>query len=232
MLLKQSIFDSKSETKVYKHLQTNWTGKVGIYNHAPVANVININALEGYKTSQINYLWKTNFDFVIASEEDGNFGKPLLIIEFDGLGEGYSYDGEYKQIRETEEDPNRGWKLNFKSQICKEAGIPLVVVSYPEINMIDERFAIIDGIIGEVLAGREFTKRFQQEIHILNKQLKGVEDPELRQHYTEMYGIEREIGEKMRHNPIAHEGNRLLNLLLQNKIISSWKTSYSKMETI
>ncbi|WP_273124138.1 hypothetical protein [Bacillus weihaiensis] len=94
--------------------------------------------------------------------------------------------------------------------------------------MIDERFTVVDGIIGEVLASREFTKRFHNEIHILNKQLKGIDDPELKQHYVETYGIERKIEEKMKHNPIAYEGNRLLNLLLNNKIVSSWGASYSK----
>ncbi|WP_273124135.1 DUF2726 domain-containing protein [Bacillus weihaiensis] len=85
MALKNSIFDSKSEIKVLKQLQTTWTSKVGIYNHVPVSNVVDIPNLSGYKKSQIDYLRKTNFDFVIASEEDGNFGEPLLIIEFDGL---------------------------------------------------------------------------------------------------------------------------------------------------
>lgn len=226
-VIKKSIFDSKSEIRVFKHLQTTWTGKVGIYNHVPVANVINIKSLTGFKESQVNYLWNTNFDIVIASEEDKNFGEPLLIIEFDGLGEGYSLDREYIQIRETE-DPNRNWKLNFKSQICEKAGIPLVIVSYPEIGLIDDRFAIIDGIIGEVLAHRKFTERFHKEIHLLDQQLKGIQDPELRQHYLEMYGIEREVEEKIKHNPIAYEANRLLNLLLDNKILDSWGVSYSK----
>lgn len=125
MALKNSIFDSKSEIKVLKQLQTTWTGKVGIYNHVPVANVVDIPNLSGYKKSQIEYLWKTNFDFVIASEEDENFGQPLLIIEFDGLGDGYSFDGKYKQLRETE-DPNREWKLNFKSEICNKVEINLL----------------------------------------------------------------------------------------------------------
>lgn len=96
--------------------------------------------------------------------------------------------------------------------------------------MIDDRFTVVDGIIGEVLASREFTKRFHKEIHILNKKLKGINDPELKQHYVETYGIEKEIEEKMKHNPIANEGNRLLNLLLNNKIISSWGASYSKYD--
>ncbi|UGB30710.1 DUF2726 domain-containing protein [Metabacillus sp. B2-18] len=227
MTLKNSIFDSKSEIKVLKQLRSTWTGKVGIYNHVPVANVVNIPNLSGYKKSQIEYLWKTNFDYVIASEEDKNFGEPLLIIEFDGLGEGYSLDGEYKQLRETE-DPNRDWKLNFKSQICEESGVPLVIVSYPETELIDDKFTVIDGIVGEVLADRNFTERFNNEIHVLNKQLKDIQDPELRQHYIEMYGIEREVEEQIKNNPIAFESNRLRNLLIKNKILNTWGYSFSK----
>jgi hypothetical protein len=48
----------------------------------PVRNVIEIFASKKLTEKQRDYLATTDFDYVIASSEATDFGKPLLIVEF------------------------------------------------------------------------------------------------------------------------------------------------------
>lgn len=224
---KKTIFDSKSELKLFKQLRTKWSGMVEVYNHMPVANVINVTQLEGFKPNEINYLWKTSFDFVVASAQNHNFGEPLLVIEFDGIGQGYSYDHEYIQTKEFASDPNRKWKMDTKLKAANKAGIPMIVVSDFEVNLIDENYNILDGIIGDVLAMNEFRNRFNQESNILEQQIKDITDPEDIQFVVDDYGIEREIESKMKYNPIFAEATKLQYKLIEEKIVTSWGERHS-----
>ncbi|MBN1227636.1 MAG: hypothetical protein JXA79_11645 [Deltaproteobacteria bacterium] len=97
-----------------------------------------------------DYLLKTEFDFVVCN----HFGVPILAVEFDGLGHGFSHDGAYVQITDTK-DPYRKLKLDTKISACEECGLPVIVVSYPEAEKSfnpDCQITVLDAIIGEVLS--------------------------------------------------------------------------------
>jgi hypothetical protein len=82
-------------------------------------------------------------------------GRPLLSIEYDGLGEGFSRNGSYTPTDAT--PPHRKLKMDFKLEVAKTAGYPLAVVSSEETTVIepDSSVVILDGMVGEFLARRD-----------------------------------------------------------------------------
>jgi hypothetical protein len=149
-----SIFDSESEKRAYSAVRTHWSRFLDVYPHIPVRNALGYDRLRNLsikdKTKQ--YLLKTEFDFVVCDHA----GSPILAVEFDGLGHGFSRDGKYVQIVETE-DQYRALKLDAKISACEACGLPIVVVSYPETETAvdpDCPVTVLDAVIGEVLTER------------------------------------------------------------------------------
>src|ERR1043166_5671135 len=68
----------------------------------------------------------------------GVLGGPLLAIEFDGLGHGFSRHGRYFQRVPTPRDKRRAWKLNLKARVANEAAFPFVILSYDEKEVLEE----------------------------------------------------------------------------------------------
>lgn len=223
-MLRKNMFDSKSEENVYRHLKSNWSDKVEVKTHVPVFNVINYQEAKEHPEitdSEFNYLSKTNFDFVISTKSY----EPLLAIEFDGLGYGYNNENEYVQFYKTK-DPNRKWKLDVKFKVCELSGFPFCIVSFPELEKYADQFTIVDGIIGQVLANKEFDRRFDEDIHLLEQELADIDDPIERQAYVEYYGDERWFDSKWNNNPILRKGWRLINKLWsEEKLVKAWGTS-------
>lgn len=91
-MIKRSIFDSKSEEKLYSRLKTFWSQHADIFPQLPPRNVF---GYENIINSELNdrakdYLLKTSFDFIVC---DIINHAPLLVIEFDGLTSGFSREG-------------------------------------------------------------------------------------------------------------------------------------------
>ena len=149
-----SIFDSESEKRAYSTVRTHWSRFLDVYPHIPVRNALGYERLKGLsiKEKARQYLLTTEFDFVVCDFS----GSPILAVEFDGLGHGFSRDGAYVQITASE-DPYRKLKLDTKISACEECGLPIVVVSYPETEPSfapDCPVTVLDAVIGEVLTGR------------------------------------------------------------------------------
>ena len=89
-----------------------------------------------------------------------NEGRPILAIDFDGLGRGYDRDGEYVQVEATR-DRFRKRKFDIKLQFSQKNGFPYHIVSYAEFGFLDAgiELTVVDGIIGAVLARKEFLDR-------------------------------------------------------------------------
>jgi hypothetical protein len=98
-------------------------------------------------------LLKTEFDFIVCDRS----ASPILAIEFDGLGHGFSRDGKYVQLVETN-DQHRQLKLDAKINACESCDLPIVIVSYPESEPTfdtDCPVTVLDAVIGEVLESRK-----------------------------------------------------------------------------
>lgn len=167
----KSIFDSKSERTIFKRLKTIWSKYVDVFPQIPVRNVIEYHELEKFdKNPKVaEFLLKTSFDFVVCELETGN---PILIIEFDGLGGGFSQDGKFFIESAPNKDPYRKLKMDTKLRVCSEFRIPMIVVSYNESNLLSESgdwISILDAIIGDAIEKRAHEKNYSKYMGMLSE---------------------------------------------------------------
>ena len=160
----KSIFDSKSEKKYYKRLSTRWNKYVEVYPQIPVRNVIGFKEIKNTFSSEkaIDYLQKTSFDYVVCEK---NSFVPILVIEFDGIGAGFSKEGSYIPNNNPKDAPYRKLKLDTKLEACNLNNIPMVIVSFEECEYLDESqdlLSVIDALIGEAIERRHRSKNHSE----------------------------------------------------------------------
>lgn len=151
MKIKLSAFGSDNEKTLFKTLQSHWSDRFDLWPNLPFTNIIDIGDSQ-LSAKEEEFIYKTSVDCTLCKKD----GKPLLSIEFDGLGHGFSKGGEYIQLVQNPEDPYRKLKLDLKLKIAERVGYPLFVASYDEKEPIgpDLHLTIVDGIIGMTLAGK------------------------------------------------------------------------------
>src|SRR5262249_25925168 len=112
--------------------------------------------------SERQFLFKTSVDYTLCTK---GVGKPLMSVEFDGLGHGFSRRGEYVQVVPAS-DPYRKLKLDLKLRVAKEVDYPLIVVSYDEKFPIgpSTSLTIVDGIIGNLMAHKDYRDKLPKVI--------------------------------------------------------------------
>jgi hypothetical protein len=112
------------------------------------------------RPSQWQYFLKAAVDYAFVYPD----GRPLLAIEFDGVGGGFSHGREYVPSRLTQYQ-NRAWTIRFKLRAAARAYFPLFVISGEEIAHLDEAssLAIVDGIVGQIFSSRE-ERRLVEEL--------------------------------------------------------------------
>jgi len=152
------LFDSESEKRAFSTVRTRWSRFVDLYPHIPVRNALGYDRIKQMPISNKakEYLLKTEFDFVVCDRS----ASPILAIEFDGLGHGFSRDGRYVQFVDTE-DQHRQLKLETKISACESCGLPIIIVSYPETEPNSDPdcpVTVLDAVIGEVIAGLKHQK--------------------------------------------------------------------------
>lgn len=86
-----------------------------------------------------------------------NKGRPILAIDFDGLGGGFDRDGEYVQVEATP-DRFRKSKFDIKLRFSQQNGFPYHVVSSEEFRSLANgiELTVVDGIIGSTIAKKQF----------------------------------------------------------------------------
>ena len=158
MRIKKTIFGSGNEKELFQTINSNWSDKFDVYPSLPYTTIIDFLNEQNLSQQEKNFLKKANVDYTVCTKE----GEPLLSIEFDGMGHGFSKLGEYVQITYTT-DPMRSKKLTLKLKIANGVGYPFFIVSYDEKNCLKgESLTIVDGIIGCVLAKKHFLNRIQE----------------------------------------------------------------------
>ena len=79
MRLKDSVFASKSERRGFQQIDSEWGHKYSLYPNLPFSIIFEPDkSISG--TS--NLFFKTSIDYTLCGKND----KPLLAIDFDGLG--------------------------------------------------------------------------------------------------------------------------------------------------
>jgi len=167
MKVRSTLFNSSSEAELFQAVHGTWEPQYRLLPEIPFANLVTLDERK-LSAAELGFLNKTSVDFVLAGEG----WQPLLAVEFDGLGHGYSREGVYVQTAFTQRDPHRAWKLGLKARVAAAAGLPLVIVSYDEKAIIDREtgLTIVHGIIGQFLADQHAVRR----INALYKEQKDV----------------------------------------------------------
>lgn len=159
MKIRKSIFGSKSEYDLFRALQNRWSKDFDLWPSLPFSSIVELEKSEpSLSSKEREFFYNTNIDYTLCTKS----GSPVLSIEFDGLGKGYSRNCEYIQIEESS-DPYRKLKLDFKIKIAKKLDYPFYVISFEESKELapDLNLTIVDGIIGQVLAKKEFREKIK-----------------------------------------------------------------------
>jgi hypothetical protein len=194
----RSIFDSESEKRIYKKLKSRWSKYVEVYPQIPVRNVIGYHEIKSLDLSKEakDYLLNTAFDIVVCELQTA---VPILIIEFDGIGRGFSQDEQYISKVVPLNDPYRKLKMERKLEACSLVNMPLVVLSFTEcelLNQSSDMLMVIDAIIGQALECQYYKNNYAEHSKALSEAFAfGGQDA------AEMYTIEMDVmAEQM--NPI------------------------------
>lgn len=168
--MSKSIFDSKSEQKIHTRLKTYWSKYVDVFPQTPVRNVIGYDRLQeiGESKKATSYLLTTSFDFVVCQL---NSGIPILIIEFDGWENGFSINGKYILKEPSSQDIYRKLKMEAKLRVCQKVNVPMIVVSYPECELLKEsedQITILDAIIGDAIEKKVRGDNYRKHIEKLS----------------------------------------------------------------
>jgi hypothetical protein len=207
MEIRASIFGSASEGKCFERLLDRWHHRLRLYPNLPLSNLVKI---------ERNELNQGEWDFYLKSSVDYTFcdlsGRPVLSIEFDGLGGGFSAHDEYKPKYKSL-DPYRKLKLDFKLKMANKLRYPLIVISDTETNYIDrsEKLTLMDGILGNFLAVygvQDHLDRICKSIpkdtwDTLDKE--GVNFPEAKDIFAENLLAQAEVESKIENDPFMKE---------------------------
>ena len=166
--IRKTVFGSKSELYLYKALNTMWRKSFLLFPSLPFANIFNIEKID-LTRGEKEFLFKTSIDFTLC---DKKTYEPVLSIDFDGIGRGFSRNGEYIEILPSD-DKYRKLKFDLKLKISRQTGYPYFIVSYKETENLepDLNLTIVDGIIGKALARKHAYKTIQERAWELDEVL-------------------------------------------------------------
>ena len=218
--VKETVFGSKAERAVYKALNTRWGDKFHLFPSLPFANVINFERMN-LTHKEMEFLFKTSVDFTLCDKETY---RPFLSIDFDGMGRGFSRNGEYVEILPSE-DKYRKLKFNLKLKITEQAHYDYFIVSYRETENLDPNLhlTIVDGIIGKILARNNLNKILQERGEELNRMIEDLSPFIEKEVIIDDWFIEREIETEAEYNPIFRKELELEEELHKNGVIIGGK---------
>jgi hypothetical protein len=168
-MVNKSIFDSKAEEKLFKRLKTFWSKHLDVFPQLPPRNVFGYQAIQDSRLTSgaKKFLLETSFDFVVCDPKDHS---PLLVIEFDGLTNGFSREGKYVKEKEFKDDPFRSLKMETKLNACQLFDIPAIVISYQECNLLPESenmINVLDVIIADAIEKHNHAKNYQKYTNMI-----------------------------------------------------------------
>jgi hypothetical protein len=146
--VRESVFQSNAEKKLFEALRNSWASRVDIFHNLPLLNIIDVD-LRAFSFEQASLIKNTSVDYTACDL----VGRPLVSVEFDGMGDGFSDRSGYVQRRETP-DPLRKIKLDLKADLFADAGYSFFVVGYDEADPIPGAggLTIVHAMIGTCLS--------------------------------------------------------------------------------
>ena len=222
---KETVFASKIEKTAFASVQSRWSDRFNIYLSLPLSNIINF--FDGtLARTETDTLLKTSVDFTLANKKED---KPILSVEFDGIGCGFDKDGVYVPTKDFQQiDPYRKLKLDLKLKVCKAAQYPLVVVSYDELTRISEQeqITVLDGIIGQILSKLWLASAGGTKIASELRQFAERLPSPGREEAIEFIGTDTEFFTKIQWNPVFNRAAELLEEVVQRGLCRQWGAHY------
>jgi len=200
MKIRRYIFGSKSEYDLFRALQNRWSNIFDLWPSLPFSTIVALDRAEpSLSNKEREFFYNTNIDYTLCTKN----GSPILSIEFDGLGKGFSRNGEYIQI-EKSIDPYRKLKLDLKIKIANKLEYPFFVISFEESNELssDLNLTIVDGIIGQALANKKF-KETIRTLYYENQEMIDSLPDYAKNEYIQDLVIEAEVTTELQMDPIA-----------------------------
>lgn len=200
MKLKNNIFGSRSERNAFKALSSRWSPKLLLYPGLPLSSIIEIDKND-LSDGEEEYFYKTSVDYTFCNQDDN----PILSVEFDSLGEGFSKDGEYIPSQPSK-DPFRKLKMDFKLKLAKSLLYPFFVISYEEIELLNryDTLTVLDAAIGKLLSGFETSKLINKTVQESEEELNTLKRESLEMAIQDIvFGAE--IEAEYLNNPIKKE---------------------------
>ena len=186
MAIKKSVFGSKGEERGFRSIEHTWGEKYRVFPQFPFSALFES---DGSIRDKSNLFFKTSIDYVFCTNE----GVPVLAIDFDGLGKGFNKNGQYIQA-ETTDDPYRKSKFDFKIKYAEKDNFPYYIVASDEFDHLgqDLSLTVVDGIIGSVLAKKDFDQRIPS---IIEEHREAIDNllPDEQQDYVQDLVISQEV---------------------------------------
>lgn len=224
MKIRDSVFGSRQERGFYATLKSTWADRFNLYPSLPFAAIIDFEDMVLTERAR-SYLLKTSVDFTLC-EKKGD--KPVLSIDFDGLGLGFCQEGKYIQLRQSK-DPFRKLKFDLKLRVAQKTSYPYIIVSVEEAQPFSEdlELTIVDGLIGRILARKRFEDLLEERKEELTcegwedfidfEEMKGMYEAHGQQYTSNDYTQDRirylEVMADSEHNPVSRQAWLLRNQL-------------------
>lgn len=223
MKIKKTVFGSKSEYKLFRALQNRWSKDFDLWPSLPFSSIIELDKPESFlNIREREFFYDTNIDFTLCRKN----GSPVLSIEFDGLGKGYSRNGQYIQIEESC-DPYRKLKLDLKIKIANKLEYPFYVIAFEESKELapDLNLTIVDGIIGQVLAKKEFQKKVEADYDENREMIESLPDSVQREYIQDLV-LSAETISELEIDPIAKLASKYEFEATENGIAKRYSIEY------
>lgn len=216
MKVREHVFGSSSEKELYVSLKSHWSKHFNLYPQLPFTSLVDLSESD-LSYDEKNFLYSSSVDYTLCTRND----KPLVSVEFDGLSRGFSRNGSYVQVVASK-DAYRKKKLDLKLQVCQELKYPLLVISYEEKVPIDEETAltIADGLIGQVLAHRQFLSGFSAFLEEHKEHYENL-SPNEQHEYIQGLVIDYQVMQELEWNPLSKKSAELDWLVLHKGICNS-----------
>lgn len=202
MLIRGSIFDSMAERKAFVAIAQRWSDRALLAYGVPLRKILTTEEQDALEPNVERFLNdpRTSVDYTFAEPKTG---RPLLSVEFDGLGYGHNRGAAYVGLP-TPIDRNRHWKLETKLQLARAARFPFLVVSYEETEPVDATgdLTILDAILGRFFARRALMSTLLELIHEKRDELDDTCGSEHEEYLQDLF-LQAEVLAEVREDPLV-----------------------------
>ena len=200
MGVKQSIFSSNGEKRGFRSIEHTWGESYRVVPQFPMSALFTPDP-SWKKGDTSNLFFKTSFDYVLATDE----GRPLIAIDFDGMGAGFDRFGKYVQVEATP-DRDRRAKFDFKLSYAQRYEFPYHIVASEEFEHLGEdvELTLVDCLIGATIARLSFNERLPS-LKLEHADILDNLRPSQQSEYIQDLVISLEIDCDAEHDPVAQK---------------------------